>query len=90
MVVYLLLSLEAQVEDCLLMFSYTNLLSPAIRDPICVLTQDMLIGLYVLLIVTRRGICGNRYNSCGDYPNQKVNYNNKSLNVCYLRTPSSS
>ncbi|KAF4360002.1 hypothetical protein F8388_004509 [Cannabis sativa] len=42
------LSLEAQAEARLLMFSHTNLLSPAIGDPISVPTQDMLIGLYVL------------------------------------------
>ena len=37
----------------------------------------MLIGLYVLTIGNRRGICANRYNSCGNYPNKKVNYNAK-------------
>ncbi|KAJ3677763.1 hypothetical protein LUZ61_021467 [Rhynchospora tenuis] len=41
------------------MFSHINLLSPAIGDPICVPTQDMLIGLYVLTIGNRRGICAN-------------------------------
>ncbi|KAH0652968.1 hypothetical protein KY289_030646 [Solanum tuberosum] len=48
MVVHVPLSLEAQVETRLLMFSEMNLLSPAIGDPISVPTQDMLIGLYVL------------------------------------------
>ncbi|KAH0655640.1 hypothetical protein KY285_030522 [Solanum tuberosum] len=48
MVVHVPLSLEAQVETRLLMFSQMNLLSPAIGDPISVPTQDMLIGLYVL------------------------------------------
>ncbi|CAI8585234.1 unnamed protein product, partial [Vicia faba] len=48
MAVHVPLSLEAQAEARLLMFSHTNLLSPAIGDPICVPTQDMLIGLYVL------------------------------------------
>jgi DNA-directed RNA polymerase subunit beta' len=77
MAVHLPLSLEAQVEACLLMFSHMNLLSPAIGDPICVPTQDMLIGLYVLTIGNHRGICANRYNSCINYPKQKVNYNMK-------------
>jgi hypothetical protein len=36
----------------------------------------MLIGLYVLTIGNRLGICANRYNSCGNSPNKKVNYNN--------------
>jgi DNA-directed RNA polymerase beta' subunit len=76
MAVHLPLSLEAQAEARLLMFSHMNLLSPAIGDPICVPTQDMLIGLYVLTIGNRRGICANRYNSCGNSPNKKVKYNN--------------
>ncbi|PHT54997.1 DNA-directed RNA polymerase subunit beta'' [Capsicum baccatum] len=48
MAVHVPLSLEAQVEARLLMFSHMNLLSPAIGDPISIPTQDMLIGLYVL------------------------------------------
>ncbi|KAH0636303.1 hypothetical protein KY285_036047 [Solanum tuberosum] len=48
MVVHVPLSLEAQVEARLLMFSHMNLLSPAIGDPISKPTQDMIIGLYVL------------------------------------------
>jgi DNA-directed RNA polymerase subunit beta' len=48
MAVHLPLSLEAQAEARLLMFSHLNLLSSAIGDPICVPTQDMLTGLYVL------------------------------------------
>nr|AJE71951.1 RNA polymerase beta ' subunit [Baptisia bracteata]AJE72377.1 RNA polymerase beta ' subunit [Baptisia alba] len=62
MAVHVPLSLEAQAEARLLMFSHTNLLSPAIGDPISVPTQDMLIGLYVLTSGNRRGICANRYN----------------------------
>nr|YP_010290533.1 RNA polymerase beta' subunit [Centrolepis aristata]ULQ64478.1 RNA polymerase beta' subunit [Centrolepis aristata] len=62
MAVHLPLSLEAQAEARLLMFSDLNLLSPAIGDPICVPTQDMLIGLYILTIGNRRGISANRYN----------------------------
>ncbi|KAK7233552.1 hypothetical protein RIF29_47441 [Crotalaria pallida] len=54
MAVHVPLSLEAQAEARLLMFSHTNLLSPAIGDPISVPTQDMLIGLYVLTSGNRR------------------------------------
>nr|YP_009437633.1 RNA polymerase beta [Sophora alopecuroides]YP_009706322.1 RNA polymerase beta' subunit [Sophora alopecuroides var. alopecuroides]ATE89184.1 RNA polymerase beta [Sophora alopecuroides]ATG28220.1 RNA polymerase beta [Sophora alopecuroides]AYM32325.1 RNA polymerase beta' subunit [Sophora alopecuroides var. alopecuroides] len=64
MAVHVPLSLEAQAEARLLMFSHTNLLSPAIGDPISVPTQDMLIGIYVLTSGNRRGICANRYNPC--------------------------
>nr|CAP62489.1 RNA polymerase beta' subunit-1 [Ceratophyllum demersum] len=75
MAVHVPLSLEAQAEARLLMFSHMNLLSPAIGDPISVPTQDMLIGLYVLTIGNRRGICANRYNSCnrGKYQNETKN-----------------
>nr|YP_009441522.1 DNA-directed RNA polymerase beta' chain [Apostasia wallichii]YP_009938532.1 RNA polymerase beta' subunit [Apostasia ramifera]QNU40225.1 RNA polymerase beta' subunit [Apostasia ramifera]BBB03111.1 DNA-directed RNA polymerase beta' chain [Apostasia wallichii] len=62
MAVHLPLSLEAQAEARLLMFSHMNLLSPAIGDPVSLPTQDMLIGLYVLTIGNPRGICANRYN----------------------------
>uniref|UniRef100_UPI003002ADA6 RNA polymerase beta' subunit n=1 Tax=Bulbophyllum singaporeanum TaxID=1138419 RepID=UPI003002ADA6 len=62
MAVHVPLSLEAQAEARLLMFSHMNLLSPAIGDPVSVPTQDMLIGLYVLTIGNPRGICANRYN----------------------------
>nr|WOZ12129.1 RNA polymerase beta' subunit [Prostanthera wilkieana] len=71
MAVHVPLSLEAQVEARLLMFSHMNLLSPAIGDPISVPTQDMLIGLYVLTSGNRRGICVNRYN-----PWNRKNYQN--------------
>jgi DNA-directed RNA polymerase beta' subunit len=77
MAVHLPLSLEAQAEARLLMFSHMNLLSPAIGDPICVPIQDMLIGLYVLTTGNRLGICANRYNSCGNSPNKKVNYKSR-------------
>nr|YP_009826831.1 RNA polymerase beta' subunit [Bulbophyllum steyermarkii]QIQ48111.1 RNA polymerase beta' subunit [Bulbophyllum steyermarkii] len=62
MAVHVPLSLEAQAEARLLMFSHMNLLSPAIGDPVSVPTQDMLIGLYLLTIGNNRGICANRYN----------------------------
>ncbi|KAJ6741244.1 DNA-DIRECTED RNA polymerase [Salix purpurea] len=54
MAVHVPLSLEAQAEARLLMFSHMNLLSPAIGDPISVPTQDMLMGLYVLTSGNRR------------------------------------
>nr|YP_009640164.1 RNA polymerase beta' subunit [Menispermum dauricum]YP_009825166.1 RNA polymerase beta' subunit [Menispermum canadense]UUL96200.1 RNA polymerase beta' subunit [Sinomenium acutum]QBZ73766.1 RNA polymerase beta' subunit [Menispermum dauricum]QBZ73851.1 RNA polymerase beta' subunit [Menispermum canadense]WCP17108.1 RNA polymerase beta' subunit [Menispermum dauricum]WCP17195.1 RNA polymerase beta' subunit [Menispermum dauricum] len=78
MAVHVPLSLEAQAEARLLMFSHMNLLSPAIGDPISVPTQDMLMGLYVLTIGNRRGICANRYNPCDyrNYQNEKSDDNN--------------
>nr|YP_009339425.1 RNA polymerase beta' subunit [Delissea rhytidosperma]APQ38818.1 RNA polymerase beta' subunit [Delissea rhytidosperma] len=74
MAVHVPLSLEAQAEARLLMFSHMNLLSPAIGDPISVPTQDMLIGLYVLTSGNRRGICVNRYNPWNrrNYPNERI------------------
>nr|YP_010164495.1 RNA polymerase beta' subunit [Phalaenopsis wilsonii]YP_010714426.1 RNA polymerase beta' subunit [Phalaenopsis braceana]QRM91257.1 RNA polymerase beta' subunit [Phalaenopsis wilsonii]WDD57653.1 RNA polymerase beta' subunit [Phalaenopsis wilsonii]WDD57727.1 RNA polymerase beta' subunit [Phalaenopsis braceana] len=76
MAVHVPLSLEAQAEARLLMFSHMNLLSPAIGDPVSVPTQDMLIGLYVLTIGNPRGICANRYNqsnsNCRNYKKEKV------------------
>nr|YP_009406832.1 RNA polymerase beta' subunit [Trematolobelia kauaiensis]ASA39353.1 RNA polymerase beta' subunit [Trematolobelia kauaiensis] len=80
MAVHVPLSLEAQAEARLLMFSHMNLLSPAIGDPISVPTQDMLIGLYVLTSGNRRGICVNRYNPWNrrNYPNERIaNTNSK-------------
>nr|YP_010705041.1 RNA polymerase beta' subunit [Chonemorpha eriostylis]WCQ78610.1 RNA polymerase beta' subunit [Chonemorpha eriostylis] len=77
MAVHVPLSLEAQAEARLLMFSHMNLLSPAIGDPISVPTQDMLMGLYVLTSGNRRGICVNRYNpgNRGNYQNQRSDNN---------------
>nr|UDF84175.1 RNA polymerase beta' subunit [Bergenia purpurascens] len=80
MAVHVPLSLEAQAEARLLMFSHMNLLSPAIGDPISVPTQDMLIGLYVLTRGNHRGICANRYNphprNCINYQNERIHTNN--------------
>nr|YP_009436037.1 RNA polymerase beta' subunit [Colensoa physaloides]ATG26214.1 RNA polymerase beta' subunit [Colensoa physaloides] len=76
MAVHVPLSLEAQAEAHLLMFSHTNLLSPAIGDPICVPTQDMLMGLYVLTSGNRRGIYANRYNPCNHRNYQKERIDN--------------
>jgi DNA-directed RNA polymerase subunit beta' len=61
MVFHVPLSLEAREEARLLMFSETNLLSPAIRDPISIPTQDMLLGLYISMVRNSQGIYGNRY-----------------------------
>nr|UNI92023.1 RNA polymerase beta' subunit [Borago officinalis] len=83
MAVHVPLSLEAQAEARLLMFSHMNLLSPAIGDPISVPTQDMLIGLYVLTSGNRQGICVNRYN-----PWNRRNYQNKkNNNYKYTKEP---
>nr|YP_009728117.1 RNA polymerase beta' subunit [Daphne genkwa]QIA46421.1 RNA polymerase beta' subunit [Daphne genkwa]QOW06936.1 RNA polymerase beta' subunit [Daphne genkwa] len=78
MAVHVPLSLEAQAEARLLMFSHMNLLSPAIGDPISVPTQDMLIGLYILTNGNRRGICANRYNPCNqrNYKNERIDNKN--------------
>nr|YP_009512825.1 DNA-directed RNA polymerase subunit gamma [Suaeda malacosperma]AXK15212.1 DNA-directed RNA polymerase subunit gamma [Suaeda malacosperma] len=85
MAVHVPLSLEAQAEARLLMFSHMNLLSPAIGDPISVPTQDMLIGLYILTSGSRRGICANRYN-----PWNHKTYQNKRIyhkNYTYTKEP---
>lgn len=76
MAVHVPLSLEAQAEARLLMFSHMNLLSPAIGDPISVPTQDILIGLYILTSGNRRGICANRYNPCN-----RINYQNERIRI---------
>nr|YP_009893837.1 RNA polymerase beta' subunit [Cleomella lutea]QKK40209.1 RNA polymerase beta' subunit [Cleomella lutea] len=85
MAVHVPLSLEAQAEARLLMFSHMNLLSPAIGDPISLPTQDMLIGLYVLTSGTRRGICTNRYNPCNrkNYQNERIH----ERNYKYMKEP---
>nr|YP_010018025.1 RNA polymerase beta' subunit [Primula saxatilis]QOJ47640.1 RNA polymerase beta' subunit [Primula saxatilis] len=78
MAVHVPLSLEAQAEARLLMFSHINLLSPAIGDPISVPTQDMLMGLYILTSGTRQGISVNRYNSynCRNSKTERIYDNN--------------
>nr|ANP95933.1 RNA polymerase beta [Pyrola rotundifolia] len=78
MAVHVPLSLEAQAEARLLMFSHMNLLSPAIGDPISVPTQDMLMGLYILTSGNRRGVCVNRYNPYNrrNYQNKRIDNNN--------------
>nr|YP_010882658.1 RNA polymerase beta' subunit [Androsace filiformis]WIF27241.1 RNA polymerase beta' subunit [Androsace filiformis] len=74
MAVHVPLSLEAQAEARLLMFSHINLLSPAIGDPISVPTQDMLMGLYILTSGNREGISVNRYNpyNCRNYKTERI------------------
>ena len=57
MAVHVPLSLEAQAEARLLMFSHMNLFSPAIGDPISVPTQDMLIGLCINDRESSRYLC---------------------------------
>nr|BDY11416.1 RNA polymerase beta' subunit [Lysimachia monelli] len=78
MAVHVPLSLEAQAEARLLMFSHINLLSPAIGDPISVPTQDMLMGLYILTSGNRQGISINRYNPYNrrNYKTERIYENN--------------
>nr|YP_010019554.1 RNA polymerase beta' subunit [Primula forrestii]QOJ49255.1 RNA polymerase beta' subunit [Primula forrestii] len=78
MAVHVPLSLEAQAEARLLMFSHIHLLSPAIGDPISVPTQDMLMGLYILTSGTRQGISVNRYNpyNCRNSKTERIYDNN--------------
>uniref|UniRef100_UPI0030E12665 RNA polymerase beta' subunit n=1 Tax=Petrorhagia saxifraga TaxID=46121 RepID=UPI0030E12665 len=85
MAVHVPLSLEAQTEARLLMFSHMNLLSPAIGDPISIPTQDMLIGLYILTSGTRRGICANRYNPWNRKSCQNEKIDDK--NYKYMQEP---
>jgi DNA-directed RNA polymerase subunit beta' len=61
MAVHIPLSLEAQSEARLLMLSRRNLLSPATGEPICIPSQDMLLGLYILTMENSHGIYGNRH-----------------------------
>nr|YP_010517856.1 RNA polymerase beta' subunit [Linum pallescens]UXN84012.1 RNA polymerase beta' subunit [Linum pallescens] len=85
MAVHVPLSLEAQAEARLLMFSHMNLLSPTIGDPISIPTQDMLIGLYILTNGNRRGIGANRYNPCNrkNFKNERIFANNNK----YMKEP---
>nr|QJS52098.1 RNA polymerase beta' subunit [Vicia bungei] len=87
MAVHVPLSLEAQAEAHLLMFSHMNLLSPAMGDPISVPTQDMLIGLYILTSGNRRGICANRYNSLNSRNSQNEKMSNNNLKYMKKKEP---
>jgi DNA-directed RNA polymerase beta' subunit len=60
MAVHVPLSWEAQVEARILMWSPSNLLSPATGRAVTVPSQDMLLGLYVLTLEGSIGIYGNR------------------------------
>jgi hypothetical protein len=87
MAVHIPLSLEAQAEARLLMLSRRNLLSPATGEPICIPSQDMLLGLYILTIENYRGIYGNRYHPfyTGGYD---LNKNTNSIkNFSFVRIP---
>ena len=66
-----------------------NLLSPAIGDPICVPTQDMLMGLYILTSGNRRGICLNRYNPYNrrNYQNERIEDNNSRIKYIKEKEP---
>ena len=65
MAVHVPLSWEAQVEARILMWSPSNLLSPATGRAVAVPSQDMLLGLYVLTLEGSVGIYGNRQLSFG-------------------------
>jgi DNA-directed RNA polymerase subunit beta' len=60
MAVHVPLSWEAQVEARILMWSPSNLLSPATGRAVAVPSQDMLLGLYVLTLEGSIGIYANR------------------------------
>ena len=51
-----LLSLESQLEARVLMMSTNNILSPANGKPIIVPSQDMILGLYYLSLVSHEGL----------------------------------
>nr|YP_010211683.1 RNA polymerase beta' subunit [Leptochilus decurrens]UBI43134.1 RNA polymerase beta' subunit [Leptochilus decurrens] len=61
MAVHVPLSLEAQIEARLPMFSHVNLSSPATGDSVSVPSQDMLLGLHVLTIGNKLGVYGSRH-----------------------------
>jgi DNA-directed RNA polymerase subunit beta' len=63
MAVHVPLSWEAQVEARILMWSPSNLLSPATGRAVAVPSQDMLLGLYVLTLEGSVGIYGSRQRS---------------------------
>jgi len=67
MAVHIPLSWEAQVEARILMWSPSNLLSPATGRAVAVPSQDMLLGLYVLTLERSIGIYGNRQLSFESY-----------------------
>ena len=52
MAVHVPLSLEAQLEARVLMMSTNNILSPSSGKPIIVPSQDIILGLYYLSMVS--------------------------------------
>ena len=56
MAVHVPLSLESQLEARVLMMSTNNILSPANGKPIIVPSQDMILGLYYLSLVSHKGL----------------------------------
>ncbi len=56
MAVHVPLSLEAQLEARVLMMSTNNILSPASGKPIIVPSQDMILGLYYLSVMTEGAV----------------------------------
>nr|UPO65552.1 RNA polymerase beta' subunit [Staurodesmus triangularis] len=76
MAVHVPLSWEAQVEARILMWSPSNLLSPATGRAVAVPSQDMLLGLYVLTLEGSIGIYGKR----------QLSYKSSSLSS-FLRKP---
>ncbi|MCP4330571.1 MAG: DNA-directed RNA polymerase subunit beta' [Alphaproteobacteria bacterium] len=61
MAVHLPLSLEAQIESRILLFSTNNILSPATGQPLIQPTQDMLLGCYYLTITNQVNAIGKNH-----------------------------
>ena len=59
MAVHVPLSFEAQLEARVLMMSTNNILSPANGKPIIVPSQDMILGLYYLSLISHEGLGEN-------------------------------
>ena len=84
MAVHVPLSWEAQVEARILMWSPSNLLSPATGRAVAVPSQDMLLGLYVLTLEGSVGIYRSRqlpFRS-SDLPNQQIQGKKKKDPFC--------
>jgi DNA-directed RNA polymerase subunit beta' len=82
MAVHIPSCLEAQAEARILMLSRRNLLSPATGEPVCIPSQDMLLGLYILTMENHKGIYGTRY-----HPYKKNNSNNSVKNFFFFKIP---
>ncbi len=80
MAVHLPLSLEAQIESRILLFSTNNILSPATGQPIIQPTQDMLLGCYYLTINNQvKSAEKNHYFS--NFNDVLLAYKQKSINL---------